>query len=79
MTADLTDEQTLLRDTARRFLEREVAPLVADHEARGVLPEGIYAKLVAPSLGIDSPPLARTSAGARAVASPMTTSKPPSR
>jgi alkylation response protein AidB-like acyl-CoA dehydrogenase len=48
MTSDLTDEQTLLRDTARRFLDREVAPLVADHEARGVLPDGIYPKLVAP-------------------------------
>jgi len=44
----LTDEQILLRDNARRFLEREVAPLVAEHEARGALPDGLYARLVAP-------------------------------
>jgi len=41
-------EQVLLRDNARRFLEREVAPLVAEHEARGELPAGIYSKLVEP-------------------------------
>ena len=44
----LSDEQTLLRDQARRFLEREVAPLVADCEHRGALPDGLYPRLVAP-------------------------------
>jgi alkylation response protein AidB-like acyl-CoA dehydrogenase len=45
---DLTDEQRLLRETARRFLEREVAPLVEDHERRGALPERLYPRLVEP-------------------------------
>jgi alkylation response protein AidB-like acyl-CoA dehydrogenase len=48
MDFELTDEQRLLRDTARRFLEREVAPLVVDHERRGAFPAGLYPKLVAP-------------------------------
>jgi alkylation response protein AidB-like acyl-CoA dehydrogenase len=48
MDFELTDEQKLLRDNARRFLEREVAPLVAEHERRGVLPDGLHAKLVEP-------------------------------
>jgi alkylation response protein AidB-like acyl-CoA dehydrogenase len=48
MAFALTDEQLLLRDNARRFLEREIAPLVASHEAAGTLPDGIYARLVAP-------------------------------
>jgi alkylation response protein AidB-like acyl-CoA dehydrogenase len=48
MDLELTDEQQLLRDNARRFLEREVAPLVAEHERRGELPEGIYRRLVEP-------------------------------
>ena len=48
MDFELTDEQKLLRDTARRFLEREVAPLVVDHERRGAFPDGLYPKLVAP-------------------------------
>jgi alkylation response protein AidB-like acyl-CoA dehydrogenase len=45
---ELTPDQRLLRDNARRFLEREIAPLVADHERRGELPAGIYPRLVAP-------------------------------
>ncbi len=48
MNFELDDDQKLLRDNARRFLEREVAPLVAEHERRGELPAGIYRKLVAP-------------------------------
>ena len=38
-------EQKLLRDTARRFLDREVAPRVADAEARGAFPRDLYPKL----------------------------------
>ncbi len=48
MQLDLTDEQKLLRDNARRFLEREVAPLVTTHEARGELPADLYPRLVDP-------------------------------
>jgi alkylation response protein AidB-like acyl-CoA dehydrogenase len=48
MDFELGEDQKLLRDSARRFLEREIAPLVADHERRGELPAGIYARLVAP-------------------------------
>jgi len=48
MDFELSDEQRLLRDNARRFLEREVAPLVTDHERRGTFPEGVYPKLVDP-------------------------------
>ena len=48
MDFELTDEQKLLRDNARRFLEREVAPLVADCERRGAFPEELYPRLVEP-------------------------------
>jgi alkylation response protein AidB-like acyl-CoA dehydrogenase len=48
MDFELSAEQTLLRDNARRFLEREIAPLVADHEARQAFPVGVYPKLVEP-------------------------------
>ncbi|MCW5891055.1 MAG: acyl-CoA dehydrogenase family protein [bacterium] len=48
MDLELSPEQTLLRDNARRFLEREIAPLVAAQEGQGALPDGIYARLVAP-------------------------------
>lgn len=48
MDFELSDEQRLLQDNARRFLDKEVAPLVADHEARQAFPDGLYPKLVAP-------------------------------
>jgi alkylation response protein AidB-like acyl-CoA dehydrogenase len=48
MNFALTDDQRALGENARRFLAREVAPLVAEHERRGTLPEGIYGRLVAP-------------------------------
>ncbi len=48
MNLELSDEQRLLRDNARRFLDREVAPMVAAQEAKGALPEGLYARLVEP-------------------------------
>jgi acyl-CoA dehydrogenase len=48
MDLELNEEQRLLRDNARRFLEREVAPLVAEWEARGALPDGLYPRLVEP-------------------------------
>src|ERR1044071_8253409 len=48
MDLELTEEQQLLRDNARRFLEREIAPLVVEHERRGELPPGIYRRLIGP-------------------------------
>ena len=48
MDTELGDDQQLLRDSARRFLEREIAPLVAEYERRGELPAGIYGRLVEP-------------------------------
>jgi len=44
----LTDEQRMLQDNARRFLAKEVAPLVAECESRGALPERLYPTLVEP-------------------------------
>jgi len=45
MDFELTDEQKLLRDTARRFLEREVAPRVAADEAAARFPRDLYPRL----------------------------------
>src|SRR4030095_7755643 len=45
MDFELTDEQRLLRDNARRFLEREVAPRVATAEAQGLFPRDLYPRL----------------------------------
>jgi len=48
MDLELSQEQTLLRDNARRFLAREVAPLVMEYESRGELPMELYPRLVEP-------------------------------
>jgi len=45
MDFELTAEQRLLRDTARRFLEREVAPRVAVAEAGATFPRDLYHRL----------------------------------
>jgi len=45
MDFELTDEQRLLRDNARRFLEREVAPRVSTAEAQGLFPRDLYPRL----------------------------------
>jgi alkylation response protein AidB-like acyl-CoA dehydrogenase len=45
MDFELTAEQRLLRDTARRFLEREVAPRVAVAEAGATFPRDLYPRL----------------------------------
>src|SRR5262249_49519441 len=45
MDFELTEEQRLLRDNARRFLEREVAPRVADAEASATFPRDLYPRL----------------------------------
>jgi len=48
MSFELSEEQQLLRDNARRFLEREVAPLVTRYESLGELPLELYPRLVEP-------------------------------
>jgi alkylation response protein AidB-like acyl-CoA dehydrogenase len=45
MDFELSQEQTLLRDTARRFLEREVAPRVSEAEAAQAFPRDLYPRL----------------------------------
>jgi alkylation response protein AidB-like acyl-CoA dehydrogenase len=45
MDFELTAEQRLLRDNARRFLEREVAPRVAVAEAGATFPRDLYPRL----------------------------------
>ena len=45
MDFELTPEQRLLRDNARRFLEREVAPRVAAAEADAAVPRDLYPRL----------------------------------
>jgi alkylation response protein AidB-like acyl-CoA dehydrogenase len=45
MDFELTAEQRLLRDNARRFLEREVAPRVAAAEASATFPRDLYPRL----------------------------------
>jgi acyl-CoA dehydrogenase len=45
MDFELTEEQKLLRETARRFLQREVAPRVAAAEASAAFPRDLYPRL----------------------------------
>ena len=45
MDFELTAEQRLLRDNARRFLEREVSPRVATAEAGATFPRDLYPRL----------------------------------
>jgi len=45
MDFELTSEQRLLRDNARRFLEREVAPRIAAAEADATFPRDLYPRL----------------------------------
>lgn len=44
MEIELTEEQTLLRDTVRRFAEREVAPRAKEIDASGEFPLEFYRK-----------------------------------
>jgi len=41
----LTDEQTLIRDTARAFARQHLAPHVAEREARGMIPSEVIRKM----------------------------------
>ena len=41
----LTDEQLLVRDTAKEFVDREIIPHVREWEANGEIPRSLYAKM----------------------------------
>src|SRR5437899_11024213 len=41
----LTDEQRLVRDTARDFVDRELIPHVREWEAKGEVPKAFYHKM----------------------------------
>src|SRR5881409_1357180 len=43
----LTEEQGLVRDTARDFVDRELIPHVRDWEEKGEVPRSFYAKMAA--------------------------------
>ncbi len=41
----LTEEQRLVRDTAREFVDKEIIPYVREWEAKGEIPRSFYAKM----------------------------------
>ena len=45
MDCELTEEQQMIKETARRFAEKEVAPLVEEAEASGTLPVQLFRKM----------------------------------
>ena len=45
MAIDLSPEQELLRDNVRRFLEREVTPVINRHEAAKTFPFELLGEL----------------------------------
>src|SRR3989449_8843843 len=51
----LTEEQKLVRDTARDFVDRELIPHVRDWEEKGEVPESFYRKMA--SLGFLGAPV----------------------
>lgn len=46
MHYERTDEHALLRQSLRKYLDNEVAPLVADFDDRGIFPEEIFRNLM---------------------------------
>ncbi|ESP88648.1 acyl-CoA dehydrogenase family protein [Candidatus Halobonum tyrrellensis] len=45
LEADLTEEERLIRDTAREFVEREVEPDIGDHFEAGTFPTDLVAEM----------------------------------
>jgi glutaryl-CoA dehydrogenase len=45
LEADLDEEERLIRDTARRFVEEQVAPVIADHFEAGTFPEELIPEM----------------------------------
>ena len=58
----LTDEERLLRDTARSFAEREVAPGAIERDASEVYPRDLFARMGA--LGLTAAPFPEEAGGA---------------
>jgi len=46
MDFDLTEEQRILQDTVKKFMDKEVAPLVDECEKKKVIPGDLVKKLV---------------------------------
>ena len=45
LDAQLTDEERLIRDTVRRFVDDEVCPVIADHFENGTFPTDLIPRL----------------------------------
>jgi alkylation response protein AidB-like acyl-CoA dehydrogenase len=45
LSADLTDEERLVRDTAREFVDEEIRPIIGDHFEAGTFPEEIVTEM----------------------------------
>src|SRR2546425_2970556 len=58
----LTEEQRLVRDTARDFVDRELIPHVRDWEEKGEVPKSFYRKMA--SLGFLGAPVPEKYGGA---------------
>ena len=58
----LTEEQKLVRDTARDFVDRELIPHVRDWEEKGEVPRSFYRKMA--SLGFLGAPVPEKYGGA---------------
>lgn len=52
MNFDLTEEQRIMKDNARRFMEQEIAPLVANQEQRGAFDRETAGKIFKKLLGL---------------------------
>src|SRR3989442_4445439 len=59
----LTEEQRLVRDTARDFVDRELIPHVREWEEKGEVPRSFYRKMA--SLGFLGAPVPEKYGGAR--------------
>src|SRR3989454_1928968 len=59
----LTEEQRLVRDTARDFVDRELIPHVRDWEEKGEIPKSFYRKMA--GLGFLGAPVPEKYGGAR--------------
>src|SRR2546426_5195581 len=59
----LTEEQGLVRDTARDFVDRELIPHVRDWEEKGEVPRSFYRKMA--SLGFLGAPVPEKYGGGR--------------
>src|SRR2546428_2075539 len=61
----LTEEQKLVRDTARDFVDRELIPHVREWEEKGEVPRSFYRKMA--SLGFLGAPVPEKYGGGRVV------------